>query len=90
MLPVVLIAAVAAETEAIAREAVSLIEVEYEDLPVVLTPEEALAEGRIYLLEIDVQGALQIRGQEFDGLFKAIATLAPAPYGAGPEWKRGS
>ncbi|MEN8150607.1 MAG: molybdopterin cofactor-binding domain-containing protein, partial [Planctomycetota bacterium] len=39
------IAAVAAETEAIAREAVSLIEVEYEDLPPILTAEEALADG---------------------------------------------
>ena len=39
------IAAVAAETAAIAREAVSLIEVEYEDLPPILTPEDALAEG---------------------------------------------
>jgi len=39
------IAAVAAESEAIAREAVGLIRVEYEDLPPLLTPEEALAEG---------------------------------------------
>ncbi|MHC4470916.1 MAG: xanthine dehydrogenase family protein molybdopterin-binding subunit, partial [Planctomycetota bacterium] len=39
------IAAVAAETEEIAREACRLIEVEYEDLPPVLTPEEALAKG---------------------------------------------
>jgi len=39
------IAAVAAETEAIAREAASMIEVEYEDLPPILTPAEALAEG---------------------------------------------
>jgi len=30
------------------------------------------------------------RRQEFDELFKLIATLAPAPYGAGPEWKRES
>ena len=39
------IAAVAAETEEIAREAVSLIRVEYEDLPPILTTEEALREG---------------------------------------------
>jgi len=39
------IAAVAAETEALAREAVSLIEVEYEDLPPILTTDEALADG---------------------------------------------
>ena len=35
--------------------------------------EEALAAGRIFLLEIDVQGALQIKGQELDGLFLFIA-----------------
>ena len=39
------IAAVAAETEEIAREAVALIRVEYEDLPPILTTEEALREG---------------------------------------------
>jgi len=35
--------------------------------------EEALAEGRIYLLEIDVQGALQIRDQKIDGVFVFLA-----------------
>ncbi|MEE8546153.1 MAG: molybdopterin cofactor-binding domain-containing protein [Alphaproteobacteria bacterium] len=39
------IAAVAAETEAIADYALSLIEVEYEDLPPLFSPAEALAEG---------------------------------------------
>jgi xanthine dehydrogenase molybdenum-binding subunit len=39
------IAAVAAETEEIAKEAVSLIRVEYEDLPEILTAEEALRDG---------------------------------------------
>lgn len=39
------IAAVAAETEAIAAEAARLIEVEYEDLPAVFTAEAALAPG---------------------------------------------
>jgi xanthine dehydrogenase molybdenum-binding subunit len=39
------IAAVAAETEAIARDAVGLIRVEYENLPPVLTTEQALADG---------------------------------------------
>ena len=39
------IAAVAAESEEIAAEAVRLIEVEYEDLPVVLSPQEALQDG---------------------------------------------
>jgi CO/xanthine dehydrogenase Mo-binding subunit len=37
------VAAVAAETEEIAEEAISLIDVEYEELPVLLTPEEAMA-----------------------------------------------
>ena len=39
------IAAVAAETEAIAEEACRLIRVEYEDLPAVFSPAEALKEG---------------------------------------------
>jgi len=39
------IAAVAAESEAIARQALSLIEVRYEDLPPLFTTDEALAAG---------------------------------------------
>jgi CO/xanthine dehydrogenase Mo-binding subunit len=39
------VAAVAADTEAIARRAVQLIAVDYAELPAVLTPEEALAPG---------------------------------------------
>jgi xanthine dehydrogenase molybdenum-binding subunit len=39
------IAAVAAETEAIADEALRLIEVEYEDLPAVFSPAEAMVDG---------------------------------------------
>ncbi|MHC4968336.1 MAG: xanthine dehydrogenase family protein molybdopterin-binding subunit [Planctomycetota bacterium] len=39
------IAAVAAESDAIAAEALKLITVEYEDLPAVFSPAEALAEG---------------------------------------------
>jgi CO/xanthine dehydrogenase Mo-binding subunit len=39
------VAAVAAEDEDIAEEALSLIEVEYEELPALLTPEEAMAPG---------------------------------------------
>jgi len=39
------VAAVAAETEEIAKQAIKLIKVEYEVLPAVYTPEDALAEG---------------------------------------------
>lgn len=39
------VAAVAADSEAIARRAVKLIQVEYEELPAVFDPEEALKEG---------------------------------------------
>jgi xanthine dehydrogenase molybdenum-binding subunit len=39
------IAAVAADTEEIAREAAALVEVEYEDLPGIFTAADALAEG---------------------------------------------
>ncbi|SEB01417.1 xanthine dehydrogenase family protein molybdopterin-binding subunit [Variovorax sp. YR216] len=40
-----IVAAVAADTEAIARQATRLIRVDYEELPAVLGPEEALAPG---------------------------------------------
>jgi len=39
------LAAVAAETEEIAEQAIKLIKVEYEDLPAVFSPEDALKEG---------------------------------------------
>jgi len=39
------VAAVAAETEEIAAQAIALIKVEYEDLPAVFSPSEALKEG---------------------------------------------
>jgi len=45
------IAAVAAESEEAAEEAIALIEVDYEELPAVFTPEEALAEGAPILHE---------------------------------------
>jgi len=45
------IAAVAAENSDAAREAISLIRVEYEPLPVLLTPDEAMAEGAVLLHE---------------------------------------
>lgn len=35
--------------------------------------ERAIAEGRVYLLEIDVQGANQIKAQQIPGLFLFIA-----------------
>jgi CO/xanthine dehydrogenase Mo-binding subunit len=40
-----IVAAVAADTEAIARDAASLVRVEYEELPAVVDPAEALAPG---------------------------------------------
>jgi xanthine dehydrogenase molybdenum-binding subunit len=43
------VAAVAAEDPAIAEEACELIEVEYEELPFYLTPEESMAEGAVLI-----------------------------------------
>jgi CO/xanthine dehydrogenase Mo-binding subunit len=45
------VAAVAAETEAQARAAARLIEIEYEELPAILTPEAALAPGAAVIHE---------------------------------------
>lgn len=53
------VAAVAADTEAIARQAVQLIAVEYEMLPAVLTPEDALAPGAAVLHE-DADGYFKV------------------------------
>ncbi len=50
------IAAVAAINPQIAAEAVELIEVEYEPLPAVFSPEEALAEGAPLVHETDPRG----------------------------------
>lgn len=49
------VAAVAAETEEIARRAIRLIEVEYQELPAVLSIDEAIAEGAPRVHE-DVEG----------------------------------
>ncbi len=53
------VAAVAAEDEATARAALALIEVAYEELPAVLTPEEALQEGAPVLHE-DLQSYFKV------------------------------
>ncbi len=50
------VAAVAATEPEIAREAASLIEVEYDFLPAVFSPEEALAEGAPLVHEQDARG----------------------------------
>lgn len=50
------VAAVAAVDPDVAAEAIDLIRVEYEDLPAVFTPEEALAEGAPLLHETDARG----------------------------------
>ncbi|HUU01800.1 MAG TPA: xanthine dehydrogenase family protein molybdopterin-binding subunit [Myxococcota bacterium] len=51
------VAAVAAINPRIAAEAVELIEVEYEPLPAVFSPEQALAEGAPLVHETDPRGA---------------------------------
>lgn len=50
------IAAVAARDPDTAREAASLVRVEYEPLPGVFSPEEALAEGAVLVHETDARG----------------------------------
>jgi len=50
------VAAVAAIDPEIAQEAVDLIEVEYEELPGVFTPEDALLEGAPLVHEVDPRG----------------------------------
>ncbi|MEX2297886.1 MAG: xanthine dehydrogenase family protein molybdopterin-binding subunit [Dongiaceae bacterium] len=45
------VAVVAADDEAIARRAAQLIEIEYEELPAIATPEDALADGAVLVHE---------------------------------------
>lgn len=69
------VAAVAAETREIAEQALSLIEVEYEELPFYLTPEESLAENA---MEIHA-GSGNLAGeilQEFGDLEGALESAA--------------
>ena len=71
------IAAIAADTPAQAAAAARLVAVEYEPLPAILTPEEALAEGAV---EIDPEGNVLIalhneRGDIEAGLAEADLVL---------------
>ncbi len=69
------VAAVAADTREIAEKALGLIEVEYEELPFYLTPEESLAEGAMEIHE----GSRNLAGetiQEFGDVEAALKTAA--------------
>ena len=59
------VAAVAAVDEATAMEALSLIEVEYEDLPAVTTLDEALAPGAVLVHEASASGG-ELMGQRYE------------------------
>ncbi|MCU1489479.1 MAG: hypothetical protein JWM85_884 [Acidimicrobiaceae bacterium] len=48
------VALVVAETEAAAADALELVQVEYEDLPAVITAEDALAAGAVLVHEVDL------------------------------------
>jgi len=50
------VAAVAAIDPEIAEEAINLIKIEYEELPAVFTPEDALKEGAPLIHEVDARG----------------------------------
>jgi len=74
------VAAVAADTIEIAREAIDLIEVEYEELPAVFDPLEAIAPGAPLLHDPDLVRAWATREQ----------VLAEYPNGvAAPAWGAG-
>lgn len=68
------IAAVVAETEAVAREAVDLIEVDYEELPFVVDAEEAMEPGAATIHEPPLMGQQPFvyeRGDVEEGLAEA-------------------
>ncbi len=77
------VAVIVAETEKIAEAARKLIQVEYEDLPVLTTPEEALAEDAI-LLQPDygtnVVKSFRIRRGDVDAAFAQCDVIVEGEY----------
>ncbi len=67
------VAAVAADTEEIARRAIKLIRVEYEELPAVFDPEEALAEGAVQLYPEAEKNLMKEQLAECGDLDKALS-----------------
>lgn len=84
------VAAVAADTPEIAKKALKLIEVEYEELPFYLDPEEALQEGAVPLhgdsnaitTMVHNAGDLEKGFQEADRIFEDRYTTQPVHHGA--------
>jgi CO/xanthine dehydrogenase Mo-binding subunit len=78
------IAAVAAETEEIAREAVELIDVDYEELPTVLDPDAALRPGAPLVHEELGTNLVNLRYQfahgDVDGAFAGAAAVVEGTY----------
>lgn len=78
------IAAVAAETEQIAQRALELIEVEYEELPVVLDPDEALRPGAPLVHEELGSNLVNLRYQfthgDVDAAFARAAAVVEGTY----------
>ncbi|HUF93151.1 MAG TPA: xanthine dehydrogenase family protein molybdopterin-binding subunit [Candidatus Limnocylindria bacterium] len=78
------VAAVAAESAAIAEEAVSLIEVMYEELPGVFSPEQALAAGAPLVHEDLASNATELRYQfshgDVDAAFAQAAAVVEDTY----------
>lgn len=78
------VAAVAAETPAIAEEALALVAVDYEPLPAVFDPEEALRPGAPLVHEALGTNAAPLRYQfthgDVDAAFAAAAAVAEGEY----------
>src|SRR5262249_51712731 len=78
------VAAVAAETPEIAREAVQLIDVEYDDLAAVFDPEQALEPGAPLVHEDLGSNATPLRYQfvhgDVDGAFAGAAATVEGTY----------
>jgi len=78
------VAAVAAETVAAAEEAITLIEVEYEPLPAVFDPEEALGPGAPRVHDERADNATDLRYQfshgDVDGAFARAAAVVEGTY----------
>jgi CO/xanthine dehydrogenase Mo-binding subunit len=82
------VAAVAATTEEIARDALDLITVEYEELPAILTPSDALAEGAsgVHPGRNNISHKIHVNVGDVDKAFAAADLVHEDTYSTHPQY----
>lgn len=83
------VVAVAAETEEIARDALDLVRIEYEELPPLLTPEAALADGAPTVhdgRESNISHTINVEEGDVDAGFAASTLVHEETYSCHPQY----